>query len=135
MIGKRKTPPKPVYGKPMWEPEPKTVIQHERVNLFKGVEVPLVYLRKSPPINLGQIILHEVYNLHPFYTSEEREAHRIWESIVKTTAINCSQCHRGLGSIEIPYDVKVDITLVCPVCKSKMGYRCDPEVIKLKENK
>lgn len=121
---------------PMLDFPPREHIVHERAKIFdNGVDIPTVYLKKYPPINMGPIILHERYNLHPFYTSEEREAHRIWKSIVKTTAINCSKCHRGLGAIEIPHDVKVDITLVCPVCKSKMGYRCDPEVIKLKEDR
>lgn len=121
---------------PMLDFPPREHIVHERAKIFdNGVDIPTVYLKKYPPINMGPIILHERYNLHPLYTDEEREVYSHWKAIIKTVPISCSKCNRALGVIEIPYDVRVDLRLECPICNSKIGYRYDPEQVKLKGRK
>lgn len=134
MKGAGKIPSKPEFDKPMADIPPREHIVHERVKIFDaGPIMPTEYLKNYPPMNIGPIIFHERYDLNPFFTPEERTAYRIWKSIIKTVVINCEVCNRALGTIEFPYDVKVDLVLTCPVCKAKMGYRYDPEHVKLKE--
>ena len=134
MKGIRKIPPKPKFEKPWGEIPPREYNKHERVKIFDaGPTMPVEYLKKYPPMNIGPIILHERYNLNPFYTTEEKEVYELWKSIVKTVTINCERCRRALGVIEVPYDVKVDLRLTCPACKAQMGYRLDPEYVKLKD--
>lgn len=136
MKNKTDVPPEPKFDQPIWAPpEPEPLVVHEKFNFFRKASPPTTHIDKSPPIDMGPIIVSKSRDPYLSYTGDNGAIYGGREFITKTIPINCSLCNKILGVVEIPYDVKASIILECPNCKSKMGYKHAPEQLKFKKGK